>query len=191
MDVNFHGKRVLVVEDNYLIAAELADHLAAANAIVVGPCATLADAEKLAVRSDLAVLDVDLKGEMVFPLADRLRDLDVPYVFFTGYDRGLLPARFAKVGCITKPLSPLVAVQHLEIRARSIGGSAVRDLIPMLRQQARYFLTDAAAADRLVELTLRRALEEAAPAPFGAETGPWLLEIMQTIVLSGRGRFFN
>lgn len=191
MNFNFHGKRVLVVEDNYLIASELADHLAAANAVVIGPCATLSDAGKMALRSDLAVLDVDLKGQMVFPLADRLRELDVPYVFFTGYDRGLLPARFAKVDCITKPLSPLVAVQHLDIRARALGGSGVRDLIPMLRLQARYLLADAAAADRLVEMTLRRALDEPATAAFGVETGPWLLDIMQNVVMSGRGRFFN
>lgn len=191
MTFNFHGKRVLVAEDNYLIANELAEHLEAANAVVLGPCASLADANLQALHSDLAVLDVDLRGEMVFPLADRLKALDVPFVFFTGYDRILLPPRFANVDCITKPLPALDAVKQLDVCAREMEAVSVVELIPMLRVHARELMSDPAAADRLVEVTLRMAIDDPEPLPMLSDIGPWLTSIMERAVRSGRGRLFN
>jgi CheY-like chemotaxis protein len=87
MDVNLQGKRVLVVEDEALLALFLEDMLGDAGVEVVGPAGTLeaglelAEAEAL----DAAVLDINLNGLRSFPIADRLHARGVPYVFATGY----------------------------------------------------------------------------------------------------------
>ncbi|MES2542936.1 MAG: response regulator [Pseudomonadota bacterium] len=188
---NLSGKRVLVVEDNYILAMELADELEAANAVVVGPCSNLSDASLQVAHSDLAVLDVNLSGQNTFHLADRLQALDVPYVFFTGYDKEVLPERFAGVDCITKPLPPSTVVRQLDIRSREIDSGNIIDLIPMLRARARSFLADPQAADRLVEMTLQSAIDDPAPMPSGAAVAPWLIHLMDDLMQYGSRHFMN
>ena len=191
MNCNFHGKRVLVVEDNYMVAREIADELESANSIVVGPCGSLSDSELQLAHSDLAVLDIDIRGSKAFDLADRLAMLDVPYVFFSGYDRERLPDRFARIDFITKPQPPLIAVQLLDARSRELDSHSIVELIPVLRARARGFLEDPGAADRLVEITLRTAIDDPEPMPTGAAIGPWLLHLMEKLMDSGPGHFMN
>ncbi len=188
---NLNGKRVLVVEDNYLLALDLVDELEAANAVVVGPCNTLSDASLQVAHSDLAVLDVNLSGETTFPLADRLQALDVPYVFFTGYEKDVLPVRFAGVDCITKPQSPAIVVELLDLRSREVGSDSILELIPILRARARGFLGDPQAADRLVELALQCAIDDPGPMPSGARVAPWLIRLMDEIMAAGPGHLLN
>lgn len=80
------GRRVLIVEDEYLIAMELERWLENAGAEVAGPVPNVKQALALidALPLDAAILDVNLKGEAVYTVADSLRDRDVPYVFATG-----------------------------------------------------------------------------------------------------------
>jgi CheY-like chemotaxis protein len=89
-------RRVLVVEDEYFLADDLARALHDAGAQVVGPIATAAESLAL-LRSgeqvDLAVLDINLRGEMAYSVLDLLRDRGTPTIVATGYDRGsILPA---------------------------------------------------------------------------------------------------
>src|SRR5437764_6538497 len=79
---------MLVVEDEFLIALEVDDALRRAG--VVGPVATPEDAARLATEEqlDAAVLDVELRGGRVFPAADALARLSVPFVFLMGYAPG-------------------------------------------------------------------------------------------------------
>lgn len=191
MQCDFRRKRVLIVEDNGLAAAEIAFALEAANAIVVGPCSDLDDAGMQARHSDLAVLDIDIQGRTSFALADRLQQLDVPYVFFTGYDRKLLPARFAKIDYICKPLSPGIALQHLETLSRELASLSIVELVPMLRQQARMHFSDPLAADRLVERALQLAIDDSGRLPHGRDLGRWLLDLMDHAMRSGRSQFLN
>jgi DNA-binding response OmpR family regulator len=83
-----HGSRILVVEDEYLVALELADYLRTQGAHVIGPCHSLADALRLVARDapDAAVLNVDINGALVGPVAEALKRRGVPFVFETGYD---------------------------------------------------------------------------------------------------------
>lgn len=97
--------RVLIVEDEYYLAAELAEALCDRGAEIVGPVATLEDAIRAieADRIDRAILDVNLRGKMSFPVADRLEAAGIPYVIATGYSADSLPERFRAKPRIEKP----------------------------------------------------------------------------------------
>lgn len=101
------GMRILVVEDEYLLADDLRDALSDAGAQVLGPVPSVEDAQALIAaepRIDGAVLDINLRGKMVFPVADRLRERGVPFAFATGYDAWALPERFAGAPRVEKPV---------------------------------------------------------------------------------------
>ena len=81
------GKSVLVAEDEYLIAEDLRLALIKVGAQVNGPHGAVASALRgCAAPPDAAVLDINLAGERVFPVAERLLAHGVPFVFTTGYD---------------------------------------------------------------------------------------------------------
>lgn len=107
-DLMLRGCRILVVEDEYMLADELESELEEAGAIVIGPAGTLEGALALinsGDRIDGAILDVNLRGEMAFAAADALMQRGIPFVFTTGYDLSALPPRFADVGRCEKPIS--------------------------------------------------------------------------------------
>lgn len=191
MQCNFQGKRVLVVEDDCLIAGEIVETLEAANAVVLGPCSTLEDAGMQVAHSELAILDVDIRGRTSFDLADRLIRLDVPCVFFTGYDRTLLPERFAAIDVVTKPRPTEVVVRQLDVVSREADTGTIVDLIPLLRQRARGLLSDPLAADRLVERTLQLAIEDRTPWPERRDLRAWLAGLMDRALTRGRRSLLN
>lgn len=105
---NLSGMRVLVVEDEPLIALALEDILADLGCQVVGPAHTLAEAADLGREAPLdgAILDVNLGRDKVFPVADILAERSVPFVFTTGYgDAGLRPCDRGRP-VLQKPYSP-------------------------------------------------------------------------------------
>jgi ActR/RegA family two-component response regulator len=110
------GKLVLVVEDEYFVADDLRQALVRRGADVVGPVARVEAGLPLAETAGLAaaILDVNLAGDMSFPIADRLIARGVPFVLATGYDDTALPDRFAPIGRMPKPFSPDIAVAMLE-----------------------------------------------------------------------------
>jgi len=81
------GLKVLVVEDEALIAMALAGMLTDSGCAVAGPATSLKKGMQLIEEEtvDGAVLDVNLRGEMVFPLADALAERSIPFVYVTGY----------------------------------------------------------------------------------------------------------
>lgn len=98
---------ILVVEDEYILANDLCTALTAHGAVVVGPAATVAHGLALLDSGDPisgAILDVNLRGEEVFPLADELITRDIPFVFTTGYDASVMPPRFSEIGRCEKPV---------------------------------------------------------------------------------------
>ena len=82
-----HGKRVLVVEDESLVAMLVEDMLLDLSARVVGPALSLERALVMAATEeiDVALLDVNIRGAAIDPVADLLQDRGVPIVFATGY----------------------------------------------------------------------------------------------------------
>jgi CheY-like chemotaxis protein len=100
---------VLLVEDDYFIMKNLRLRFQQEGATIVGPAATVPDALDLVrttPRIDAAILDIDLQGELVFPVAEALSERGVPFVFATGYDPAAIPARYAGVAHCSKPVDP-------------------------------------------------------------------------------------
>ena len=82
------GRSVLVVEDEALVALDMEETLKAAGVRVMGPAASVAEAMALleAATPDAAILDLNLRGELVTPVARRLREMGVPFVLSTAYN---------------------------------------------------------------------------------------------------------
>jgi CheY-like chemotaxis protein len=109
-DSNLQGRRVLVVEDEYMIAEDMRATLADAGAEILGPVPTIAEAADLIDAEpniDAALLDVNLRGDMVFDVADTLVARGVPFAFITGYDRTTMPERFIDAPYLEKPVKPV------------------------------------------------------------------------------------
>lgn len=100
------GLSVLVVEDESLVLFNLEDTLTEMGCIIVGPAMRLAQALEIAKAAesvDVAVLDVNLGGQPVFPVAEALQARGVPIVFATGYGREGLPEEWRTHPVLIKP----------------------------------------------------------------------------------------
>jgi DNA-binding response OmpR family regulator len=102
------GPRVLLVEDQALVAMEFEAMLGEFGCTVLGPCATVAQALRVIETEPLdgAVLDITLVNEVSFPIADRLRSLQVPFCFVSGLSGAMLPPAFRQVPRLAKPVRP-------------------------------------------------------------------------------------
>jgi CheY-like chemotaxis protein len=100
------GKCILIAEDESLIAMDLAEEVAESGGKVVGPVGSVDDALDIVATTPLdgAILDLKLRDQTAFPVADALAARHIPFVFETAYMRaGEAPARHAHVPCIEKP----------------------------------------------------------------------------------------
>ena len=97
--------RIFVVEDEYLIRMLLEDMLADIGYSVAAAAGSLSEARDLAskVEIDLAILDVNIDGEEVFPVADVLASRNIPFVFVTGYGGQGLPDNYRRRPTLQKP----------------------------------------------------------------------------------------
>jgi DNA-binding response OmpR family regulator len=101
--------RVLVVEDELLIAESLLANLQDYGVDVVGPFGTVTDVLRLLAANDspidLTLLDVNLRGEPAFPVAEALRARRIPFVFMTGYSESAIPDSYRDVPLLEKPVA--------------------------------------------------------------------------------------
>jgi len=97
--------RVLVVEDEYLIRMLLEEMLADLGYTVTAAVGSIAEAREHAVNGnfDAAILDVNLDGQEIFPVADMLAERSLPFVFVTGYGERSLPDRYRERPALQKP----------------------------------------------------------------------------------------
>ena len=105
MTASLEGIRVLVVEDEYLVAVLIEDMLESAGCVVTGPISRIPEALDAVDHDtyDAALLDINLGGERVDPVAQALTNRNVPFVFVTGYGATGLPGEFAERPHICKP----------------------------------------------------------------------------------------
>ena len=111
----FPNRRILVVEDELLIGLDVKATLTDVGCEVIGPVASVSSAVK-AVREDrfdAAVLDINLGGDLSFPIADALLEAQVPFLFLTAYARIALPKPYCERVVIAKPFSGSVLVREL------------------------------------------------------------------------------
>lgn len=111
------GRCVLLVEDELLVAMDMQQTLTAAGMRVLGPAASVDSALDLisVERPDAAVLDLKLRGELVTPVARRLREMGVPFVLSTAYShlRGESEGTFSGIANLGKPMALTRCVQML------------------------------------------------------------------------------
>jgi DNA-binding NtrC family response regulator len=112
------GSRILVIEDEALVAMLVEDALMDAGCTVLGPAADVAGALRLLEETnpDGAVLDLNLGGESSSPVADALQERGVPFVVATGYGAAGLPVKHRNVPVLAKPYDPadlLVALERV------------------------------------------------------------------------------
>ncbi|HUL04843.1 MAG TPA: response regulator [Candidatus Acidoferrum sp.] len=107
--------RILVVEDEPIVALDLADFLASNGAVVLGPASSVAAARQIVAGSDIdcAVLDVNLGRESAAPLVRELSELKIPFVFMTGYDEKDMSPLWRNHPMLRKPMDPAELIDAL------------------------------------------------------------------------------
>jgi CheY-like chemotaxis protein len=109
------GKRVLIVEDEYLVAMLIEDVLEECGCSVLGPFGTV-DAALEAARTetfDLAVLDVNLRGIKVYPVAELLAERHIPFLFLSGYGDEAVPLGRSTWKVCAKPFKTKDLIEKL------------------------------------------------------------------------------
>jgi CheY-like chemotaxis protein len=119
------GDQILLVEDEPLIAMMLSDMLTELGFRVEGPHGSLADAIAAAKRAAVqaAVLDVNLAGEKIYPVAEILRERNIPFVFISGYGHDSIDPRFKGVTLLQKPIERQKLRNVLRGAAQEAAGS--------------------------------------------------------------------
>jgi CheY-like chemotaxis protein len=110
-------RRVLLVEDEMMVAMLVEDMLSDFGCAVIGPATRVDDALKLVGEGkiDVAILDVNLNGHETYPVADALVALGIPFVFATGYGAGSLRDGYKERPTLQKPFQ-----QHDLVRALAL-----------------------------------------------------------------------
>jgi DNA-binding response OmpR family regulator len=114
--VTLVSRRILVVEDDFLVALTTIDILESIGCEIVGPASRLAAAVQLAQTEslDAAILDINISGEMIWPVAEELQRRDVPFLFLSAYPQpSIVPKIFATIARLEKPLAEGRLVNHL------------------------------------------------------------------------------
>ena len=117
------GLNILLVENEALIAMDVAALLAKTECRVVGPCSNVADALNAIAREriDCAILDVNLGREHTLHLADTLTARAVPFIWMSGYDSEMLPPRHQRRPFIAKPFAAEVLFDALAAAVEKTG----------------------------------------------------------------------
>lgn len=121
------GLRVLVVEDEGSVALLIENMLEELGCHVTASVATLAKALSAARADsfDFALLDINLDGELVFPVADILKSRQLPFVFSTGYGRMGVPEAFKACDVLNKPFT----IEELSTKLQSMFGKSDRAVL--------------------------------------------------------------
>jgi CheY-like chemotaxis protein len=114
------GLRVLLVEDEDLVAMVIEDHLLDLGCEVAGVACRLEDALEKAreIDVDAALLDVNLAGQLSYPVALALQERGVPFTFVTGYGLKGVPAELTGAAVIAKPFTEGQIASALKLMAR-------------------------------------------------------------------------
>jgi CheY-like chemotaxis protein len=187
--------KLLIVEDEFLIGEDLSVWPQREGIEVVGPFNTISGAlDMLDTDTDIgaAIVDINIRGQLAFELADRLMERKIPFVFYTGYESMIVPDRFRGISRVRKPAAWADIKRALFDEGSSGRGTGrlvkepparsgdLAALMPVIQQRSREITSSQAMADRLVERTLERAIGEIAACPPGLPMTAWLLGLLET-----------
>jgi ActR/RegA family two-component response regulator len=101
-------RRILILEDEYFLAADCAKEVARRGMAVIGPFGAVGPAMQILANDtpDGAIVDVKVQEVMAFKVIEALRDRGTPLVIYTGYDRTMLPKHLGEIVMVEKPTSP-------------------------------------------------------------------------------------
>ena len=107
--------RCLIIEDEYFLGEDLRLALESLGAEVIAVIGDLEEAIDQVERRgfEVAVLDIKLRGDFAFNVADELRRAEIPFAFNTGYGREMIPARFADTTLWVKPIDSLIVARDV------------------------------------------------------------------------------
>src|SRR5215831_8977206 len=106
-------RRLLIVEDEVLLAEDLAVIAKEAGFEVAGPYSRLSDVPEDLTEVSAAVLDLNVCGASAYPLIDRLLEMNIPVTLYTGYDAKCGPEKYANVPRVTKPSACADAIEEV------------------------------------------------------------------------------
>jgi DNA-binding response OmpR family regulator len=114
--MSLQGKRILVIEDELLLALCVGQVLEEQGCKVIGPATSVRQGLNLAEKTKVngAILDINLNGELVYPVAKALMDRNIPFLFTTGYNSLDVPSSFRSVPRLDKPVEPGLFIQVLK-----------------------------------------------------------------------------
>ena len=117
--------RVLVAEDEFLVFLALEDDLRSHGFDVLGPFTTVDALREVLQREtiDVALLDINLGGELIYPVADAFLAHKIPFIFLSGYAARALPERYREVPRLDKPCDPAILLAAL----RRVGRTDIPD----------------------------------------------------------------
>lgn len=158
--------RILLIEDDYLQADRLSSEIRESGNELVGPFRDIHDAMPHVDIAQAAILDVRIREETSFAIADILTHKAVPFVFLTGYGGKDIPLRFKRQSIYLKPspTTSLIAALRCQHQAVLLGSPSISDatdigeVLSGLITLAGTIMPDQASAERLVEATIRRAI---------------------------------
>lgn len=112
-----HGKRILIIEDEPLIALDLQTTVTDFGGVVVGPVCSLAEAEAHAASGsfDGAILDLRLRDGIAIPVADALAARGIPFVIHSGQTDSVAASEWPEVPIISKPTAPEDVISALAL----------------------------------------------------------------------------
>ena len=173
--------RILVVEDDYLLASKLARDIIAAGDVVVGPFTDVHEAISRVGLVQAAILGVNVGGEATFDVADSLLRNEVPFVFMIGCGSEVIPKRFQRQHIYAKPSHVAPMLQDLHMQHRNIGSpdhDSLEAIVLDMIHRSCTIMPDRASADRLVETVLLRAIAETKEGRFQGDIRPLLMDML-------------
>lgn len=121
------GLRILLVEDEAMVAMIIEDTLSDLGCEIVGPMSSIdraLAAARTTERIDGAFLDVNLRGELVYPVAEALTARGIPFAFVTGYGEKGIDARYRGAPVLTKPFLPETVEQLVSTHMAGRSGTS-------------------------------------------------------------------
>jgi CheY-like chemotaxis protein len=114
--MSLQGKRILVIEDELLLALCVGQALEEKGCKVIGPATSVRQGLNLVEKTTVngAILDINLNGELVYPVAKALMGRNIPFLFTTGYNSLDVPSSFRSVPRLDKPVEPGLLIQVLK-----------------------------------------------------------------------------